>query len=245
MVSRTYIVDTFFICSGILLLTLMKGVYAGLRQGFSTTLGSQDRSRSDEAGMRNGLSREMFLMKNKQWELQPVNFECIKDLKLRRHCQKYLSRPIKMKLSARGGKYGLRAQGLCGGKRLRGFWRQNVPDEKRDDFLKIGYDEACSQRLSSIEFEVILPPTDKKSRKLPSVIYSVVVETGSMNQKAIVPRSSGTVRILPEGRGNGEDDKILSIGKAFVTLPMRSGIIDPGWSRGRSFFKKGRTTGLV
>jgi len=66
-----------------------------------------------------------------------------------------------------------------------------------------------------------------------------------MNPKAIVPRGSGTVRILPEGHGNSDDVKTLSIGKAFVTLPMRSGIVDPGWARGRLVFRKGRSTGLV
>merc|ERR1719464_1105136 len=226
------------------LLLRVNEVFGGLREGFSSKVGNDARNKvKDEAGALNGMTREMFLMKDKEWELQPVDFSCIKNLKLRRHCQKFLNRPVTVKLSARKGKYGLRAQGLSGGKRLRGFWRQSIPRTKGDDFLKLDYDEAVSQRLTSVEFELQLPPTGKKSRKLPSVIYSIVVEPGSMNPKAIVPRGSGTVRILPEGHGDGgEEVDTLTIGRAFVALPMRSGIVDPGWARGRLLFRKGRST---
>ena len=154
------------------LLFLPNGVDAGLREGFSSKVGTQNRSKKDDAGALNGMTREMFLMKDNDWELHPVDFSCIRNLKLRRHCQKYLSRPVTMRLSARNGKYGLRASGQIGDKRLRGFWRQSPPSSKSGNILDIGYDEAVRRRLTSIEFELQLPPTDKKSRKLPSVIYS-------------------------------------------------------------------------
>eukprot|EP00534_Pseudo-nitzschia_fraudulenta_P003894 CAMPEP_0201117696 /NCGR_PEP_ID=MMETSP0850-20130426/1696_1 /ASSEMBLY_ACC=CAM_ASM_000622 /TAXON_ID=183588 /ORGANISM="Pseudo-nitzschia fraudulenta, Strain WWA7" /LENGTH=203 /DNA_ID=CAMNT_0047382215 /DNA_START=211 /DNA_END=822 /DNA_ORIENTATION=- len=201
----------------------------------------------DEAGAANGMTREMFLMKDKTWELQPVDFTCISNLKLRHHCQKFLSHPVQMKLSNRKGKFGLRAQGqLQSGKRLRGFWRQSTPSPKGDkDFLELSYDEAVKQRLTTIEFEVQLPPTDKKSRKLPTVIYSIVVEGGAMNPKAIVPRGAGTVRLLPEGHSEDDEVDTLNAGKATVSLPMKSGIVDPGWAKGRLVFRKGRPTGAV
>lgn len=230
----------------ICLLIHTKGIYGGLRDGFSSKVGSDARNKmKDEAGAANGMTREMFLMKDKTWELQPVDFSCINDLKLRRHCQKFLSYPVQMKLSNRKGKFGLRAQGqLKSGKRLRGFWRQSTPGPKGDDFLKLSYDEALKQRLTTIEFEVQLPPTDKKSRKLPSVIYSIVVEGGAMNPKAIVPRGAGNVRVLPEGHNEGEV-RTLNAGKAQVSLPMKSGIVDPGWAKGRLIFRKGRSTGTI
>jgi len=191
--------------------------------------------RKDDAGALGGMSsREMYLMQDKQWELQPADFSCIKNLKLRLHCQKFLNRPVQMKLSRRKGKYGLRAQGqLNGGKRLRGFWRESISRGGGEDFLKVSYDDAVKQRLTTVEFEVQLPPTDKKSKSLPSVIYSVAMEPGTMNPKSVVPRGAATVRVLPEGHREGEEVSTLNLGKAFVSLPMRSGIVDPGWAKGQ------------
>jgi hypothetical protein len=229
------------------LLLQTKGIHGGLREGFSSKVGNDARNKmKDEAGAANGMTREMFLMKDKTWELQPVDFSCINDLKIRRHCQKFLSHPVQMKLSNRKGKFGLRAQGqLKSGKRLRGFWRQSMPSAKGEDFLKLSYDEAVKQRLTTIEFEVQLPPTEKKSRKLPTVIYSIVVEGGAMNPKAIVPRGAGTVRVMPDGHSEEEEVYTLDAGKAHVSLPMKSGIVDPGWAKGRLAFRKGRPTGSI
>lgn len=245
MRSRTLTVRPFFLA--VVLLALTQGIYGGLREGFSSKVGSDARNKmKDEAGAANGMTREMFLMKEKTWELQPVDLTCIDNLKLRRHCQKFLSDPVQMKLSNRKGKFGLRAQGqLKSGKRLRGFWRQSTPSQKGEDFLKLSYDEAVKQRLTTIEFELQLPPTDKKSRKLPSVVYSIVVEGGAMNPKAIVPRGAGSVRVLPEGHGDEEEVHSLNAGKAHVSLPMKSGIVDPGWAKGRLIFRKGRPAGTV
>jgi len=245
MSSRISLINTFIVIVCLLIKTDV--THGGLREGFSSKVGSDARNKmKDEAGAANGMTREMFLMKDKTWELQPVDFSCINNLKLRRHCQKFLSHPIQMKLSNRKGKFGLRAQGqLQSGKRLRGFWRQSTPGAKADDFLKLRYDEAVKQRLTTIEFEVQLPPTDKKSRKLPSVIYSIVVEGGSMNPKAIVPRGAGNVRVLPEGHSEEEEVDTLNAGKAHVSLPMKGGIVDPGWAKGRLIFRKGRPTGTV
>jgi len=245
MPSRFSLINPLILVVSLLIQT--KGIYGGLREGFSSKVGNDARNKmKDEAGAANGMTREMFLMKDRTWELQPIDFSCINNLKLRNHCQKFLSHPVQMKLSNRKGKFGLRAQGqLKSGKRLRAFWRQSTPSAKGEDFLNLSYDEAVKQRLTTIEFEVQLPPTDKKSRKLPSVIYSIVVEGGSMNPKAIVPRGAGSVRVLPEGHSEEEEVDTLNAGKAHVSLPMKSGIVDPGWAKGRLIFRKGRPTGPV
>lgn len=243
MISNGSLVRTTFL----LLVTINFVAGNFLREGFNSKVGADARAKMklDDPGLANGLSRAMFLMKDKQWEIQPADFSLVKDRKLRRHCKKYLNKPIKMKLTGVQGNYGRKAQGvLPDGKRLRALWREALPaDDTTIDVLKDRYDEAVRQRMTTIEFEIQLPPTDKKSKTLPIVIYSVAVEAGSMNPKIMVPRGSGYVRILPKGRA----DKTLSmeLGKAFVTIPMKSGIVDPGWARGRTIFRKGRPVGLV
>lgn len=66
-----------------------------------------------------------------------------------------------------------------------------------------------------------------------------------MNPKAIVPRGAGSVLVLPEGRSDEEEVLTLNAGKAHVSLPMKSGIVDPAWAKGRLIFRKGRPTGPV
>jgi hypothetical protein len=244
MISSGSLLRTFFV----LLITMNFVTGNFLREGFNSKVGADARAKMklDNAGTANGLSRAMFLMKDKQWEIQPVDFSPVKSRKLRRHCEKYLNKPIRMKLSGQQGKYGRKAQGvLPSGKRLRALWREALPNSDTVDVLKNKYDEAVRQRLTTIEFEIQLPPTDKKSKTLPSVIYSVAVEAGSMNPKIMVPRGSGSVRILPKGHADGGKALTLEVGKAFVTIPMKSGIVDPGWARGRTIFRKGRPLGLV
>jgi hypothetical protein len=221
-----------------------------LREGFSSKVGADARNRMklDDAGAATGMGRDMFLMKDSKWELQPVDYSPIRNWALRRHCEKFLSKPIAMKLSARPGKYGLRAMGETpSGTRLRGFWRQVGAGTggKGSDFLQLKYDDAVKQRLTTIEFEIQLPPMEKKSKILPSVIYSIAVEPGAMNQKAIVPRGAGSVRILPEGHGEGDAVRTLDVGKGIVSLPMKSGLVDPSWAKGRIVFRKGRPAGYV
>lgn len=221
-----------------------------LREGFSNQMESDFKGemKLDENESASGMTREMFLMKEIEWEVQPVDFKKIKNAKMRRHLESFFNEPVKLKLSARKGKYGLRAVGqLQSGKRLRAFWRQKggAPRLKTSDFLSVDYDDAVRTRLSVVEFEVQLPPADRKSKTLPSVIFTVAVEPGTMNAKAIIPRGTGTVRVLPDGHGMGEKASTLEAGKAYVSLPMRAGLVDPSWARGRSVFRKGRFTGTV
>lgn len=220
-----------------------------LREGFSSQMGSDARNElkledNESAG---GMSREMYLMKELDWELHPADFSGIKDVRLRRHIESFFKQPVVMKLSPRKGRFGLRAMGMApSGKKLRGFWRQTGGTAlKTGDFLTASYDDAVRTRLSTLEFEVQLPPVSKKSKALPSVIYSVAVEPGSMNAKAIVPRGAGRVRILPNGHGPNDKDESLQLGKGHVSIPMRAGIVDPSWAKGRAVFRKGRSLGVV
>jgi hypothetical protein len=193
-----------------------------------------------------GMTKEMVLMEKSDWELQPINFNCIKDGPLRRHLQSFMSEPITLKLSNRKGKHGMRAIGQLGsGEKLRAYWRQSGEGNrlKGSDLLEVSYEDACRSRLSTIEFEVQLPPVGK-SKKLPSVVYSVPVEQGSMNGKAMIPRGACVVKVFPVGHGQGATP-VLDVGKSFVNIPMRAGLVDPGWAKGRSIFRKGRSTGAM
>ena len=234
------------------LLMLFGGVSAQkfLREGFSSQMEGEFKNemKLGDNQLVSGMTREMFLMQEVDWELQPADFNSIKDGKLRRHLQTYMSEPIKLKLSGRKGKYGLRAMGQLGsGKKLRAYWRQSGQKTQlgASDFLDVSYDEAVKSRLSMLEFEVQLPPVDKKSKKLPSVIFSVAFEPGTMNPKSIVPRGAGTVKVFPVGREADGTTPTLDVGKGHVSLPMRAGIVDSGWARGRAIFRKGRPTGVV
>ncbi|KAG7342561.1 hypothetical protein IV203_007654 [Nitzschia inconspicua] len=263
----------FLLCLTVLLLpTSVESNF--LRDGFSSKIGNDAKSRmklDDAGGAAAGMSREMFLMKDRQWELQPlqsVDFTAIKDMSLRKQCQRYLQQPVRIKLSQKRGKYGLRAVGeLPSGQRLRGFWRpasgsgSGIGSGTGSDMLKIGYDEAIRQRLTTVEFELQLPSSSssssrgrrnkqnaesKKTSSLPSIIYSITMEPGAMNKKAVVPRGGGSVRILPHGHGDGgESSTTIEVGKAYVTIPMRNGLVDPGWAKGRMAFRRGRSVGSI
>mmetsp|Transcript_44109 Transcript_44109/g.106308 ORF Transcript_44109/g.106308 Transcript_44109/m.106308 type:complete len:243 (+) Transcript_44109:115-843(+) len=219
-----------------------------LREGFSSKMESDFKAETKLDGA-TGLTREMSLMKDIDWELQPATFENIPDARLRRHLESFLQTPLTLKLSTRKGKYGLRAVGhLASGKRLRAFWRQSAGPSKLngDGFLSATYDDAIRSRLSVMEFEVQLPPHDKKSKELPSVIFSVPVEPGSMNPKAIVPRGAVNVRVLPKGRISDDSrPQDVELGKGHVHLPMRAGLVDAAWAKGRSVFRKGRINGVI
>ena len=191
-----------------------------------------------------GMSREMFLMKDKQWELLPSELKDVES-SVRRHVLKYMKDPVELSLQKRKGKYGMRAIGKTqSGQKLRAYWRQCPPGviEKftSSQLLDVPYDAAVRSRLSMVEFEVQLPPM-KGSKKLPSVVYSVAIEPGTMNPKAIVPRGAGKIRIFPDGR----DGAPIEAGTGNIGLRMRAGLVDPAWAKGKAIFRKGRPTGLI
>ncbi|CAB9505846.1 expressed unknown protein [Seminavis robusta] len=191
-----------------------------------------------------GMSREMFLMKDKNWELLPPDLEGVSG-SMKRHILKYFKDPVKLSLQKKTGKYGRRAIAKTeAGQKLRAYWRESPPGTierfKPSELLDVPYDDAVRSRLSMVEFEVQLPPRPK-SKKLPSVVYSVAIESGSMNPKCIVPRGAGRIRVYPEGRSG----KPIDAGPGNFGLSIRSGLVDPGWARGRPAFRKGRPTGLI
>ena len=235
----------------LLLMVLPCGVSAQrfLREGFSNQMESDFKGEMalDESEAASGMTREMFLMQDVEWELQKIDFSSVKDSKLRNHLQGFFKDPLKLKLSKRKGKYGLRAMAqMESGKRLRAFWRQAGGGSRlpASELVNVDYDEAVKSRLSTLEFEIQVPPVEKKSRQLPSVVVSVPIEPGTMNGKAIVPRGAGSVKVLPIGHIEGSTPK-LEVGRAHVSLPMKAGLVDPSWARGREIFRKGRPTGMV
>jgi hypothetical protein len=84
-----------------------------MRRGFSNQedFGAEMALDDKEAAV--DMTREMFLMQDMQWQLQPVTDwnKNIPDRKIRRHIQKYLGKPVELKLYKKRGKYGLRAVG--------------------------------------------------------------------------------------------------------------------------------------
>lgn len=220
-----------------------------LREGFSNQMDSDFRGemKLDENESLSGMTREMFLMQDVKWELQPPTIE---DGKLSRsvkaHINKYLNSPVQLQLLKKRGKYGLKAVGVMkNGKKIRAFWRQGVADRvKSSDFLELSYDEAVRSRLFVVEFEVQLPPV-KGTRQLPSVVYQIPLESGSMNTKSMVPRSAGNVKVFPEGRKDGEKQSAVSVGNCIVSASMRNGLVDPAWAKGRIAFRRGRSKGLL
>ena len=237
----------------ILLLSIMNTCSAQrfMRQGFSNNedFGAEMKLEDSEGAV--DMSREMFIMKDMEWEIQPIENLYVKDPAVRKHIQKYLSRPVELKLFKKRGKYGLRAVGRTeSGQKLRAFWRQAVSSGstrrllKSSDFLTASYDDAVRERLFSVEFEVQLPPI-KKAHKgaLPSVVYQFSVEPGSMNPKALVPRGVGRVFVFPAGRSS---EKETNAGQAMVgAVRMKPGLVDPGWAKGRPVFRRGRKSGLM
>lgn len=241
-----------YLCFFVVLTTLLSTSNAQrfLRQGFSNSgsdLGNE--MKLDDTDM-SGLTREMVLMKDLPWELQPPTLEGIGDVKLKRHIHKYLNCPVHLSLHKMRGKYGLRAVGKMekSGKKLRAFWRQSPPGKlpqlRPSEFLQASYDDAVRSRLFVVDFELLLPPL-KGSKNLPSVVYSIAVEPGSMNPKALIPRGVGKVRVYPNGRTSGVDDSIVA-GIGHVGVSMRAGLVDPSWAKGhRPAFRKGRSVGTI
>jgi hypothetical protein len=241
-----------------------------MRQGFSNQedFGAEMRLEDNEPAT--GMTREMFLMQDLHWTLEPPSCKGL-DGATRRHIEKYLGRgkkPIELTLSKKRGKFGLRAiakqqqdgKNLLGRpvrpKKLRAFWRQSAPADaphagktakpllKSSEFLTAPYDQAVRSRLFTVEFEIQLPPVKKgRGGAMPSVVYQVPVEPGSMNPRVIVPRGTGQVWVYP----TGDKSRPVDAGSSNVSVVrMRSGLVDPSWARGtRPFFWKGRSTGLT
>lgn len=215
-----------------------------LREGFSNQMESDFRAEAalDDNEALSGMTREMFLMQDLEWEIEPPTSLNLADRGLQRHVEKYINHPIHLKLMKRQGKHGLRAVGTTDdGKKLRAFWRQGKIANrlKASDLLESSYDDAVKSRLFTVEFELQLPQYKKNQ---PSVVYQVAVEGGGMNPKAMVPRGGGTIKVYP-AREKGATPVIAGTGP--VGLRMKAGIVDPGWSRGKTILRCGKPTGFI
>jgi len=249
-VSRRPAVTWIFLAATIVLQQHTIHAQRFLREGFSNQMESDFRGemKLDDNEALSGMTREMFLIQDLDWELEPpvIQERQLLDGKLKRHIDKYLNTPIKLKLLKNKGKYGLRAVGILpNGQKLRGFWRQGAGGQtqlKSSEFLVASYDDAVRSRLFLVEFEVQLPPLVKGKGGLPSVVYQVAVEPGSLNPKAYIPRGSGKIYVYPSGH---EHSRSVDAGICNVGVSMRAGLVDPTWARGRPFFRKGRSPGLI
>jgi hypothetical protein len=167
---------------------------------------------------------------------------------LKRHISTFLSKPVSFKLTKdqatkRGGNTYRAFVKTARGTKLRGFWRRGPDQEtlKSRDMLQLSYDEALRRRGSAgsqVDFEVQLPPL---KGFLPSVVYSVVLGTGASNREASVAKSVALVKIHPKGM----DAKGFNLGKTTICQPMRAGIVDPSWCKGKQIFRQGRSVGQV
>jgi hypothetical protein len=211
-----------FVCGGI------KNVVSAqrfLREG--SQMAAENRAEveiEDEDSGLSGMTREMFLMQNVQWELQPPckleNLGALKHTNIdnkravAKQVQEYLQEPIRLRLLRRNGKYGLKAIGTTpSGKKIRAFWRQASPSVafgsrprtiggttrlKAADFLEVSYDDAVRSRLFVVDFELQLPRNKNTSNSPPpSIVYQVPIEVGGMNPKAMVARGEAKVKVFP------------------------------------------------
>lgn len=216
-----------------------------LRQGFSNQEDFRSEMELDNKEDAADMTREMYLMKELPWELQPLTRADLSHLNpsLRRHLHKYLSQPIQVQLLKKRGKHGLRAVGqMPNGKKIRAYWRPAVMQVTRSDLTQLSYDEAIRARLFTVELELQLPPVSRQTKSLPSVVYQLSVESGSVNPKALVPRGVSNVMVYAAGRGASECTKV---GSAWVgTICQKPGLVDPGWAKGRPIFRCGQKAGL-
>jgi hypothetical protein len=192
-----------------------------------------------------------------------------------RHVRRYLSEPVVLKLQKRRGKAGLRAVGIAtkSGTKLRALWRQAPPAAAAatppptsgtaarvlSDYTTTSYDDACRKRLFHVEFEVVLPSLKTKAKSKTrhqrqlqqvSVLYRVAMESGSMNPKAMVPRGLGTVSIRCKSTADDNDTTTttttIPAGRTLVgVVPMKPGLVDSAWAKGRAVFRRGRSCGII
>jgi hypothetical protein len=225
-----------------------------LRDGFNNRMerefGSEASQQVDELG---GMSPEMLVLKNQEWELGGVRqqLNVITDKDLRKHVQQFIAKPALIKgtgVAVRtASNVGYKAVAKTAqNKKLRAVWKQGTVTNRvtSRDLLSVSYDDAIRRRTGAthVQWELILPPVPG-SRTLPSVVYTVPIQLGSVNPEAVVVSSEGSVVLYP----NGSKDKAnkIELGTVSVTMAMKAGLVDPSWARGRTIFRKGRSVGFV
>jgi hypothetical protein len=233
--------------AALLLETEARGAF--MRDGFNAGMDREFSPENQEIDDSGGMTQEMIMMKNQEWQLDPIDFSKVPNGKLKRHLKGLVGKPTRVKVTNLPLKKGLgyRAMGkTTNGRKLRAAWRAGTRrnEIKNKDIVHEPYDEAVRRRqgASHVNIELLLPPI-KGSKELPSLVYDVVVERGAVNPEAIITRNKGKVTIYPRGYKNKSDK--IEVGDAQVSMPLKSGIVDPAWARGRIIFRKGRAVGQV
>lgn len=173
----------------------------------------------------------------------------VREANLRRHLQKYLGKkPLSFKCLNKRAKNrednAFRAiVKTAEGDKLRGFWKRVEYKEYlgSKELLTLSYDEALRRRGTSgttVDFEVQLPPI---GGRCPSVVYSLVLGTGSSLREATVCKSPSVVKIHPKGL----EGKGFKVGSTYISSPQKSGVVDSSWARGRTIFRSGQSIGKV
>ncbi|KAL7559042.1 hypothetical protein ACA910_016383 [Epithemia clementina (nom. ined.)] len=89
--------------------------------------------------------------------------------------------------------------------------------------------------------------TTKRKPPIPRVIYQFAVEGGVMNPKAMIPRGDCAVKVLYSSDTTSTTG-IPPVGPpltAKIALRMKTGLVDPGWARGRTILRQGRSAGVI
>lgn len=185
------------------------------------------------------------------FQIDSFQTDKITNAALKSHIAKFLNRPVSFKLTKdlatkkqqRGGNTYRALVKTARGTKLRGFWKRGPDQEtlKSRDMMELSYDDALRRRGSAgsqVDFEIQLPPL---KGYLPSIVYSVVLGTGASNREASIAKSMAIIKIHPKGM----DAKGFSLGKTTICHPMRAGIVDPAWCKGKTIFRQGRSVGHV
>jgi len=206
---------------------------------------------SDDMMVDPSMTIDMTVASGKTYQISPLKNldEKVREAKLRRHLKKYLGeKPISFRLLNKKAK---KSEGTAfraivktvEGDKLRGSWQKvdNKGYLGNEDLLTLSYDEALRRRGTSgtaVNFEVQLPPI---GGHCPSVVYSLVLGTGSSLREATVCKSPSVVKIHPKGL----EGKGFKVGSTFVSSPLKAGVVDASWAKGRTIFRSGHSIGKV
>jgi len=141
------------------------------------------------------------------------------------------------------------------------------------DPLQDSYEDCLFRRNGKlVEIEVLLPRgkrgkgAPRPGLAPPSLVYQVPIIGGVVNPLGMVAQGRATVALYPRGRslsataaGGGRGgpraarkaqpdappDEAIPLGMVDFHLPIGSGLVDPGWAKGKRVFWKGRSVGVI
>jgi len=223
---------------GVLLLTIMMICLSSCRAQFE----EDEDSVSFKAALKGLTDKpiEIAVLKNLS--------DKVRDPKLLEHLEKYIGdKPITVKLTSVGKLSGSTAGGL----KVKGSWKgvgqiqkeEMITKDQEPELLQMSYDAAVRRCLDEkthvVDIILELPPV--QGLKNPSIIYSTVVSRSMAAEQAGLIKSSSVVKLHPRG----ETEKGYNLGLTSISLPMRAGLIDGGWAKGKTIFRTGQSMGTV